>query len=104
MLANSVKVDESNNPYSAEEKETICYGRRLDDFFVKQNKINKETKKYGERLPAMYFGAHNGIMRLFPALQSKSCNTYDPRKRPWYIAASSGPKDIIIILDVSGSM
>jgi Mg-chelatase subunit ChlD len=24
--------------------------------------------------------------------------------RPWYVAASSGPKDIIIILDISGSM
>ena len=31
-------------------------------------------------------------------------NTYDPRKRPWYVAASSGPKDVILILDTSGSM
>lgn len=26
-------------------------------------------------------------------------NDYDPRLRPWYIAATSGPKDVVIILD-----
>jgi len=52
----------------------------------------------------MYFGAYNGVFRIFPARQSKDCNSYDNRKRPWYVAASSGPKDIIIILDISGSM
>ena len=31
-------------------------------------------------------------------------STYDPRIRPWYVAASSGPKDVILILDTSGSM
>lgn len=29
---------------------------------------------------------------------------YDPTVRPWYVAASSGPKDIILVLDTSGSM
>lgn len=29
---------------------------------------------------------------------------YDPRRRPWYVAASSGPKDVVLVLDVSGSM
>ena len=31
-------------------------------------------------------------------------NDYDPRTRPWYIAATGGPKDIVIILDCSLSM
>ena len=31
-------------------------------------------------------------------------SNYDPRIRPWYVAASSGPKDVIIILDTSISM
>lgn len=30
--------------------------------------------------------------------------TYDPRFRPWYVSAISGPKNVIIILDLSGSM
>lgn len=28
---------------------------------------------------------------------------FDPRFRPWY-AVASGPKDVIIVIDVSGSM
>ena len=52
----------------------------------------------------MYFGGHNGVFRIFPARHSRVCDSYDNRKRPWYVAASSGPKDIIIILDISGSM
>jgi hypothetical protein len=30
--------------------------------------------------------------------------TYDPRFRPWYSAATSNPKIVIIVIDVSGSM
>jgi len=26
-------------------------------------------------------------------------NDYDPRVRPWYIAATSGPKDVVVVLD-----
>ena len=32
------------------------------------------------------------------------CDSYDPRYRPWYSAAITGPKDMILILDTSGSM
>lgn len=32
------------------------------------------------------------------------CDSYDPRLRPWYIAASTGPKDVVILLDISLSM
>ena len=29
---------------------------------------------------------------------------FDPSVRPWYVAASSGPKDVILVLDTSNSM
>ena len=29
---------------------------------------------------------------------------YDPRFRPWFAAATSGPKDVVIIVDTSRSM
>lgn len=29
---------------------------------------------------------------------------FDPRFRPWFANAATGPKDVIIIIDVSGSM
>ncbi len=103
-LAESISTDATDNPTDSEIKETVCYGRNLDKYVVAQHKIYSTTHQYGDRLPQMYFGAHNGVFRIFPARHSSSCRTYDNRKRPWYVAASSGPKDIIIILDISGSM
>ena len=44
---------------------------------------------------------------MFPATLANcpnGVNDFDPTVRPWYIAASSGPKDIILVLDTSGSM
>ena len=29
---------------------------------------------------------------------------FDPRLRPWFVSATSGPKDVVIILDMSRSM
>ena len=51
-----------------------------------------------------YFGAHNGLFRKIPATHQEECGQYDPRRRPWFAAASSGPKDVVLIIDVSGSM
>ena len=40
---------------------------------------------------------------MYPANTDNHCEdgeaTYDPRKRPWYVSASSGPKDIVLVLD-----
>ena len=51
-----------------------------------------------------YFGSTTGIVRIYPGREWSTnfagfYNDYDPRVRPWYIAATSGPKDVIIILD-----
>ena len=46
------------------------------------------------------FCLSTGISAECPYGQSE----FDPRVRPWYVAASSGPKDIILVLDSSGSM
>ena len=54
--------------------------------------------------PTMYFGSQDGMFRSFPGQQEIFCGQYDPRVRPWYIAASSGPKNIILVLDTSDSM
>ena len=35
---------------------------------------------------------------------SEQCGVYDPRRRPWFVAASSGPKDVVLVIDTSGSM
>lgn len=51
-----------------------------------------------------YFGSVAGLARLYPGREWDTnfagfYNDYDPRVRPWYIAATSGPKDVVIILD-----
>lgn len=58
-------------------------------------------------LTYQYFGSPKGFMRFYPATQWSS-ETYDDsidfRIRSWYIEAMSSAKDIIILLDRSGSM
>ena len=61
--------------------------------------------------PTMFFGSHTGIFRIFPGRPSDECSPYseysvdyDPRRRPWYGAASSGPKNVIFVVDSSASM
>ncbi|MHA2031577.1 MAG: VWA domain-containing protein, partial [Candidatus Kariarchaeaceae archaeon] len=50
----------------------------------------------------LYMGFEYGFHRSFPwHSYSKS---YDPRIRPWYVGAVTGAKDVVVILDTSGSM
>ena len=58
----------------------------------------------------LYFGAVDGSYALYPGRMwprdsDGTCGRkYDPRLRPWYLSASNGPKNVIFILDSSGSM
>jgi hypothetical protein len=68
-----------------------------------------------------YFGARAGYLRLFPVpdrllgvqpppvdhcmcVSACSGALTEPRVRPWYTAAVSGDKSVLLLLDVSGSM
>lgn len=55
-----------------------------------------------------YYGDHLGFLRTFPAHRWRIARTdpdlFDTRVRPWYIAGSSSPKDVVILVDTSGSM
>lgn len=48
------------------------------------------------------------MFRMFPAAYWSStggvCNDYDPRYRPWYVGATTGAKNLILVMDTSGSM
>lgn len=51
-----------------------------------------------------YFATTSGIVRIFPAITQLECFSFDPRIRPWYVAATSGPKNVMLVLDTSASM
>ena len=52
----------------------------------------------------MYVGSQSGGFAISPKTESSEmeCNTYDPRLRPWYSEAISGPKQIVVLIDQRG--
>ncbi|GAB0490384.1 hypothetical protein MMPV_001621 [Pyropia vietnamensis] len=57
-----------------------------------------------------YFATSNGVFRVHPGRPSivndalGKCTQWEPRLRPWYSEASSGPKDVVIAVDASAQM
>lgn len=77
-----------------------CWTSPLDQKFVR----NHRDPKNGPDLRWQYFASNNGLTRLYPAHTLRTCHVLDPRIRPWYVAATSGPKNVLLLLDVSASM
>ncbi|XP_037622222.1 voltage-dependent calcium channel subunit alpha-2/delta-4-like isoform X3 [Sebastes umbrosus] len=55
-----------------------------------------------------FFGSSTGFFRIYPGIKwtpdSNNVAAFDCRNRNWYIQAATSPKDIIIMVDISGSM
>eukprot|EP00397_Hematodinium_sp_SG-2012_P006727 GEMP01006763.1.p1 GENE.GEMP01006763.1~~GEMP01006763.1.p1 ORF type:complete len:701 (+),score=129.16 GEMP01006763.1:103-2205(+) len=83
------------------EGEAKCLGRQVQSGF---RSIAQQVYNDPNRIAYMYFGLQeNGAMIQWPA--SQWCPpAFDARFRPWYATAASGPKDVVLTLDNSGSM
>lgn len=79
------------------EKEFVCGLTSLD------SKL-KDAWDQQEGLIWIYFGSFNGVFRSYPGHLWDCARRYDNRIRPWYRGASSGIKDVVVVMDVSGSM
>uniref|UniRef100_A0A1W7RAW1 Voltage-dependent calcium channel subunit alpha-2/delta-3 n=1 Tax=Hadrurus spadix TaxID=141984 RepID=A0A1W7RAW1_9SCOR len=54
-----------------------------------------------------YFCSSTGFLRIYPAMKwrnGEKTDMYDCRLTQWFIQAAASPKDIVILLDGSGSM
>ncbi|KRF79596.1 voltage-dependent calcium channel subunit alpha-2/delta-3 isoform X3 [Drosophila virilis] len=78
----------------------IQWSENLDQIF-------RDNYKNDPSLSWQFFGSSTGFMRQFPASKWKKdvpVDLYDCRLRSWYMEAATSPKDIIILMDGSGSM
>ncbi|XP_065176814.1 voltage-dependent calcium channel subunit alpha-2/delta-3-like isoform X1 [Sycon ciliatum] len=97
----SVKIPSSVNRDAVDVYDTVEWSAGIDPML-------RQTMKFRNARWA-YFGAETGVYRSFPAVEWESNfagfrTDYDPRVRPWYLAATSGPKAVGIFLDCSASM
>ncbi|XP_036356718.1 voltage-dependent calcium channel subunit alpha-2/delta-3-like isoform X2 [Octopus sinensis] len=73
------------------------------------DKVFKENKDNDSNLSWQYFGSAVGFMRVYPGIKwpindEDRIDLYDCRLQGWYIQGAAAPKNVIILLDSSGSM
>lgn len=96
-----IRLPTGPNNLTNEANTTICSQRMLDATFINISSPNNALNLTSW----VYFGSVEGVQRNFPGrdLQSDNC-TFELRKRPWYIGATSVKKDVIVLLDTGISM
>ena len=98
-------VTESSQETKAKIIESACYSRLAEEYMISRYELSRDIMaKYGTQPLSFYFGGHDGLFRQVPALHQVQCGCFDPRRRPWFVAASSGPKNVVLVIDRSGSM
>ncbi|CAH2102256.1 unnamed protein product [Euphydryas editha] len=95
----SVHVPTNVYTWAPEVIKGIHWSEGLDTHFI-NNYQSDPTLSW------QYFGSSTGFMRHYPAMKWRAdpVDTYDCRTRAWYMEAAASPKDVVILVDRSGSM
>ncbi|XP_046583108.1 LOW QUALITY PROTEIN: voltage-dependent calcium channel subunit alpha-2/delta-2-like [Haliotis rubra] len=70
------------------------------------DKVFEENYRMDPEILWQYFGSQAGFMRTYPGSAWKErgqVDLYDVRRQSWYTQGSSSPKDMMILIDTSGS-
>ncbi|CAG9853746.1 unnamed protein product [Phyllotreta striolata] len=99
MNVSAVHVPSNVYERSKEVIAGIKWSEELDKTFRSNYEIDPT-------LSWQYFGSSTGFMRQYPAMiwSQEPIDLFDCRTRSWYIEAASSPKDVVILVDRSGSM
>lgn len=82
----------------------VYWTKALEGMFVEAAKNASLVSRPGEAvLRWQFIGTSSGLMRTYPGAALNTCD-FDPRIRPWYVAASTGPINLVILMDASASM
>jgi hypothetical protein len=76
----------------------ICFSSFMDQYLSARRSDASRSQYWSQA----YFGSVTGAFRIYPGRTGPFSSTaYDPTRRPWYVAASSGPKNVVLIIDAS---
>ncbi len=85
----------------------IGWTRELDEHFKMEAELfhlNPSDSLPTGTLRWQYIGTPNGVLRMYPGDVHEQCASNDPRIQPWYVAATNGPLNVVLVLDTSASM
>ncbi|KAK4469052.1 hypothetical protein MN116_007515 [Schistosoma mekongi] len=84
--------------------------KRIGNWTTELDKVFKLNANLDPTLKWQYFGSSTGFFRYYPGamweiqLDEYRLDFFDCRSQPWYLQASAYPKEMIILIDKSGSM
>ncbi len=100
LTAGGLFLKETANHNLPEVNRMKCMASAVNSNFLRT--VGSESE--GDRIGYQYFGDQGSAgLAQWPSVNWCS-DTYDPRFRPWYTGSASGPKDVVIVIDTSGSM